>query len=44
LVFWVNATARAALMSKFAVFVAGAMPTLLGVVALPVSSNSTVKV
>jgi hypothetical protein len=42
--FWVNATTRGALMSKLVARVASVpWDALLGVLALPVSSNSTVK-
>jgi len=42
--FWVNATAKGALISKLVALVTEApLPTLLGVLALPASSNSTVK-
>jgi hypothetical protein len=45
LVFWVNATARGALISKLVAFHADVSVTTLlpGVLALPASSNSTVK-
>jgi hypothetical protein len=40
---WSSWIARAGLISKLVVLVADAMPTLLGVLPLPASSNSIVK-